>query len=118
MTDEHPELTGYEPGGHRPLRHPRMLLAMRVLVVLGIVALVLPGVLTTVSVGRATAARACDGWVARAQPEATGGDARFELFGPGGVGWQCYSVGAFGGDDLVVSLGLIPTGARLIIDPR
>lgn len=113
MTDEHPELTGYEPGDGRPLRSPHLILAMRVIVVLGIVALVLPGLVTIVSVGNATAQEACRTWVRFELPDADGASAVFELFGPGGVGWQCYSVGAFGGDVRVASLGLIPSGARL-----
>jgi hypothetical protein len=86
---------------------------MRVIVVLGIVALVLPGIMTTLSVGTHTAETACAKWVALEKPDATGSSARFELFGPGGAGWQCYSVGAFGGDVRVASLGIIPSGARL-----
>ncbi len=113
MTDEHAELAGYEPGDGTPLRNPNLLRVMRLIVVLGIVALVLPGVMTTISVGTATATSACASWVDYLKPEATGSSARFELFGPGGVGWQCYSVGAFGGDVRVASLGIIPSGARL-----
>jgi hypothetical protein len=115
MTDEHPELAGYEPGDGRPLRDPRTLMVMRIVVVAGIAAIILPGVITTLAVGTGTAERACSGWVRQQRPEATGSDARFELFGPGGVGWQCYSVGAFGRDGLVASLGLIPDGSRLPI---
>ena len=113
VTDEHPELTGYEPGDGRPLRSPHVVRAMRVIVILGIVALILPGIVTTVSVGSTTAQAACRTWVEYEKPDADGSSAAFELFGPGGVGWQCYSVGAFGGDVLVASLGLIPSGARL-----
>ncbi len=113
MSDEHPELTGYEPGDGRPLRDPRTLMVMRVIVVTGILALILPGIVTTLSVGAATARTACQRWVDYETPEATGSSAVFELFGPGGVGWQCYSVGAFGDDEIVASLGLIPSGARL-----
>ncbi|MBC7724898.1 MAG: hypothetical protein H7146_09145 [Burkholderiaceae bacterium] len=113
MTDEHPELTGYEPGDGRPLRSPHLLRAMRIIVIVGIVALILPGIITTISVGATTANTACANWVAFERPDATGSSARFEFFGPGGVGWQCYSVGAFGGDELVASLGIIPSGARL-----
>lgn len=113
MSDEHPELTGYEPGDGRPLRNPRMLLAMRVVVIAGIVALILPGIATTFTVGASTARTACERWVEYEAPEATGSSAVFELFGPGGIGWQCYSVGAFGEDQIVASLGLIPSGARL-----
>ena len=113
MTDHHPELSGYEPGDGRPLRSPHVVRVMRVAVVLGIIALVLPGIVTTMSVGSNTANIACARWVDLERPEATGSSARFELFGPGGVGWQCYSVGAFGGDELIASLGIIPSGARL-----
>jgi len=113
MSDEHPELAGYEPGDGRPLRSPRVVLVMRIVVVLGIIALVLPGLWTTLSVGAATAARACARWVSYEKPEARSSRAAFELFGPGGAGWQCYSVGAFGGDERVASLGLIPNGSRL-----
>ncbi len=115
MTDEHAELAGYEPGDGRPLRGPHLLRAMRVIVVLGIVALVLPGLVTTLSVSTNTANVACARWVDFQKPDASGSSARFELFGPGGVGWQCYSVGAFGGDEIVASLGIIPSGARLPI---
>jgi hypothetical protein len=113
MSDEHPELVGYEPGDGRPLRSPHLVLFMRVVVILGIVALVLPGVITTMSVASTTATTACGAWVAFEKPDAASSSARFELFGPGGPGWQCYSVGAFGGDRLVASLGLIPSGVRL-----
>lgn len=115
MTDEHAELAGYEPGDGRPLRNPHLVRVMRVVVVLGIVALVLPGIMTTVSVGTATATTACESWVEVLRPEATGSSARFEFFGPGGVGWQCYTVGAFGGEVRVASLGIIPSGTRLAV---
>ena len=115
MSDDHPELTGYEPGDARPLRSPRLLVAMRVLVTVGSVALILPGIVTIVSVSSATATRACAAWVEIETPDATGNSVRFELWGPGGAGWQCYSVGAFGGDRRVASLGIIPSGARLAV---
>jgi len=115
MTHEHPELSGYEPGDERPLRSRRLVFAMRVIVIVGIIALVLPGIITIFSVGGNTADRSCTQWVAFARPDATGSSARFEFFGPGGVGWQCYSIGGFGDDQLVASLGIIPSGARLPI---
>ena len=46
----------------------------------------------------ATANDACAEAVAYASPDAVTSSARFELFGPGGVGWECYSVGEIGGD--------------------
>ncbi len=117
MTDDHPELRGYEPGNGRPLRSPYLVWAMRVIVVVGILALVLPGILTTFRVGTETAVIACSRWVAYERPDASGSRAAFELFGPGGIGWQCYSVGGFGGDERVASLGIIPGPSRLPI-PR
>jgi len=47
----------------------------------------------------------------------SGSEAKFEVFGPSGMGWECYSVGAFGGDDHVRSLGLIPGPPRLPFVP-
>lgn len=105
---DEPELAGFEAGDGRPLRGPALRNTFRVLVVLGLVGLVLPGILTTVAVGAATAAAVCAGLVPAQVPSATGSSARWELFGPGGIGWECYSVGAFGGDVHVASLGLIP----------
>lgn len=110
---EHPELAGYEPGDGRPLRSPRLVLAMRVVVIVGIACLVLPGVFTTVSVAASTAETTCAAWVAYEAPEAHAASARFEVFGQGGIGWECYAVGAFGGDRHVASLGLIPVSPRL-----
>jgi hypothetical protein len=113
LSDDEPELAGYQPSGDRPLRGRRMRAVTRVVVVLGLVALVLPGIMTTVSVGSRTAQASCDIWVAYEEPGAAGASARFEIFGAGGVGWECYSVGAFGGDHHVASLGLIPGTPRL-----
>jgi hypothetical protein len=108
LSDDEPELAGYEPAGERPLRGRRMRVITQVVVVLGLVALVLPGILTTVSVGNRTAQASCATWVAYEEPGAIGASATFEFFGAGGIGWECYSVGAFGGDRHVASLGLIP----------
>ena len=88
---------------------------MRVIVILGIIGLILPGMITIVTVSTATATRACTAWVNYEAPDAAASSVRFELFGPGGAGWQCYTVGAFGGDRRVASLGIIPSGARLAV---
>jgi hypothetical protein len=113
VSDDHPELNNYEAGDGRPLRSKHLTTVMRVVVVLALVALVVPGVITTMSVSSATAQRACATWVAYEVAGASGSEARFEVFGPGGAGWECYSVGAFGGDEHIASLGLIPGPARL-----
>lgn len=86
---------------------------MRVIVVVGIVALVLPGLVTTASVAERTAQAACAIWVDYRVDGPSGSMARFEVFGASGLGWECYSVGAFGGDEHVASLGLIPGPPQL-----
>jgi hypothetical protein len=109
MSDDHPELAGYEPtDASRPLRSRRMLLLMRITVVLGIVALLVPGVLTTLSIASATATNACAAAVARYTPNASGSSAGFELAGAGGFGWQCYSVDTNDRRTFLVPLGIIP----------
>lgn len=111
--EDEPELAGYVPYGERPLHGRPRTLIFRFIVVVGVLSLVLPGIVTSASVASAAANRSCAIWVRYAAPDATGSEARFELFGPGGIGWECYSVGAFGGDRHVVSLGLIPGEPRL-----
>ena len=111
MDDETPELSGYVPHD-RPLRSSRSLV-MRVVVALGLIALLLPGILVTVSTANRTALSACAAYTAYFAPEAVSFSTRFELVGPAGIGWNCYAVG-FGGEEvLVASLGLIPGGAKL-----
>ncbi|THG28398.1 hypothetical protein [Naasia lichenicola] len=107
MPDE-PELAGYQPGDGTPLRGRRMRRAAQVVVVLGVAGLVLPGVVTTVSVGTRTANALCANMVTYYVGEGTSSVARWEFFGPGVIGWECYSEG-FGGEKHVASLGMIPT---------
>ena len=118
MSDEHPELNGYEPGDGKPLRSKHTVTMMRVVVVLALVGLILPGIVTTWSVAASSAQSACAVWVAYSVAGDSGADARFELFGPGTIGWECYSDGAFGGDRHIVSLGLIPGPPKLPLVPR
>ena len=117
MSDEHPELNGYEPGDGKPLRSKRTLTMMRMVVVLALVGLILPGIVTTWSVAASSAQSACAVWVEYSVAGASGADARFEVFGPGGMGWECYSDGEFGGDRHIVSLGLIPGPPQLPLVP-
>ena len=115
--DDEPELAGYEPHGDRPLRSRHLMTVMRVVVVLGLVGLVLPGILVTAGTASNSAQRACSVYVAYYAPEAVDFTTRFELFGPAGVGWNCYAV-QYGGDEMLVrSLGLIPGGVRLPTAP-
>jgi hypothetical protein len=108
MYEDEPELVGYDPGDGRPLRSPHKLLAMRIVVTVGIAALVLPGVVGEVMLNFKDAAESCKRWVSYEHP----GDAArasFELFGANGSGWQCYTAtDSFGGSQFVASLGWIP----------
>lgn len=116
MDDEEPELAEYQPHD-RPLRSKRMLTIMRVVVVLGVVGLVLPGILVAWLTAERTATRACAIYTSYYAPEAVGFAARFELVSDAGIGWNCYAA-LFGGDEvLLASLGLIPGGARIPVRP-
>ena len=113
--DDEPELAGYQPArdDDRPLRNPHLVTVMRVVVVVGLVGLLLPGILITAATASATATRTCAIYTAYYVPEAVDFSARFELFSPAGMGWNCYAV-QYGGDELLVrALGLIPGGPRL-----
>lgn len=109
MTDEyHRELAEYDPGDGRPVNWASRRRAMRIIVVIALVALVLPGVLVTVSTQISTADAACRVVVIAGAPEAVGSVARFELAGGDGPGWYCYAQ-LYGGDEILLrSIGLIP----------
>lgn len=112
-SDDHPELSGYEPqDADRPLRSPRTLAIMRIVVVLGLVALIVPGILTSMQVASATAMTACSAATARYYPSAVDFSARFEFSGPGGFGWQCYAIDLNERETYVVPLGVIPSAPR------
>ena len=112
-----PELAGYVPTEGDPRRR-RILLVMRVVVIVGIACLILPGVMISVNVATSTAHSECLAWVRYEAPDATGAMARFEVFGAGGLGWECYATGGFQGTHHVASLGLIPVSPSLSPVPR
>jgi hypothetical protein len=111
--DDEPELVGYDPGDGRPLRSPHLMIAMRVVVIIGLAGLILPGLVGTVMINARDAAESCKRWVRYENP----GDAStvsFELLGAHGSGWQCYTQSAsFGGSQFVASLGWIPGPPQL-----
>jgi hypothetical protein len=111
--DDEPELAGYEPHGDKPLRSPHLVTAMRVVVVLGLIGLVLPGILVAIGTANRTALASCAAYTAYYAPEAVSFSARFELLSPAGLGWNCYAVEFGGGEVLVATLGIIPGGARI-----
>lgn len=105
--DDPPELRGYVPSDDKPLRHPLTMRIMRVVIVLGIIGFVAPGLYATVTLQHRQAVASCAALVAESAPGAAS-SARFEIAGPGGPSWYCYAR-AFGGQEVLVdSLGLIP----------
>jgi hypothetical protein len=106
--DDPPELRGYVPrDDDKPLRHPMTMLVFRVAVVLGVIGLVVPGLYATVTLQERSAVRSCAATVATVAP-GNESIARFELAGPEGPSWYCYTRD-FGGHELLVrALGLIP----------
>lgn len=115
--ESEPELAGFEPHGDRPLRSPHLLTVMRIVVVVGLIGLVLPGILIGISTANGTAQRSCRIYTGYLAPAAVGFSARFELVSASGVGWNCYAVGFGGTETLLASMGLIPGGARLPSSP-
>lgn len=110
--DDEPELAGYQPH-EQPLRSARMVRTMRVVVVIGLAALILPGVLLTANTANRTALSTCATYTAYYAPDAVSFSTRFELVSAAGIGWNCYAI-EFGGQEvLIASLGLIPGGVRL-----
>jgi hypothetical protein len=103
-----PELAGYEPGEVGALRGPRMRRVARVVVVLAVVALVLPGVLIGISTATRTAELACRVVGSTAAPDAVALEARFEWSGHEGPGWYCYATGFGGRETQLRFLGFIP----------
>lgn len=101
-----------EPAGRetddRPLYSRRRRLIMRAVVLIAVGAMVLPVLANLYTVSAATAADSCTVAVHYEAPDATGSTVQFEIFGAGGVGWECYATGGFGGERHIVSLGLIP----------
>lgn len=91
----------------RPLYGRGRRMMLRVVVLVCVFALVLPGVLSLYSQFNAFAQGAC--WKAAlfSDPATVSVRAGFEVFGPGGIGWECYATSA-SGERHVVSLGLFP----------
>lgn len=104
---EEQELRGYVPGDGRPLRHPMTVTVMRVVIVIGIFALVVPPVYATFALQVHTANAVCARVVETFAPGSSA-VARFEPMGAVGPSWYCYARSFDGHEVLVRSLGLIP----------
>jgi hypothetical protein len=103
--EDPPELRGYVPNGDRPLRHPATLRVMRVVIVLGVIGLIVPGLFATIALQTRTAEAVCAQATRALEAESV---VRFELAGPAGPSWYCYAREFGGREVLIGSLGLIP----------
>ena len=91
-----------------PLYGRRRRILIRTTVLVCVAALVLPGVLSLYSNFAVFAQTACNKAVVFSDPTARSARASFEVFGPGGIGWECYSTNA-SGERHVASFGLFPS---------
>jgi hypothetical protein len=115
--EDNPELSGYEPHRERPLRSRAFIWVMRVVVVLGLIGLVVPGIVSAIGTANITATRTCAIYTNYLAPQAVSFDIRFELLGPGEPGWKCYSIAFNGSETLLRSMGLIPGPAVIPTSP-
>ncbi|MFK4729985.1 hypothetical protein ROT00_09885 [Agromyces mediolanus] len=116
--DEVPaELAFAEDGpAEGPSRWERRRRAIRITVIVALVAMLAPIVLSTVSVAQSSAARSCAVIVAGFDRDAVGSHVSLELFGPGGPGWICYA-DASGEPRAVANLGLLPGAPPRVLGP-
>lgn len=105
---DHPELDEYEPHGDRSLWSKRRQRIIQVGALVGIALLVLPLVISQQSLADRSAQRWCAIWVAYELSEPATPLARFQVFGPSGLGWECYATTTVGGDRYLGPLGIIP----------
>lgn len=106
MSSPHGDHEGH--GDDQPLYGRRRRTILRITVLVCVAALVLPGILSIASHYWAFAQTACNRAAVFSDPTARTARASFEVFGPGGIGWECYATNA-AGERHVVSLGLFPT---------
>ena len=107
MTD-HPELDGYEPHGERPMRSRTTQRLIQVAALVGIALLVMPLVISQVRIAERSAQRWCGIWVDYEILEPSRPSARFQVFGPSVIGWECYADLVVGDDQYLGPLGIIP----------
>ncbi|WP_173924535.1 hypothetical protein [Agromyces sp. Marseille-P2726] len=120
MSERHPELEPdpYDDGRPMPGARRRRVVRIAVLVALG--AMVLPLVLSGFSVAKRAADRVCAVYVAAFDTDAAGFRTSFELFAPGGPGWECVAISSSGARTIVARLEPLPAMPRLPAqdDPR
>ena len=106
--EEHPELEGYEPFAPKPLRSPWRRRGIQAAALLGVFLLVAPIFASQVHVASVSAQGWCAKWVSFEVREPAVPVARFEVFGPGILGWECYATRVVDGERYIGYLGIIP----------
>jgi hypothetical protein len=104
-----PELSGeWDDDSPGPSRMDRRRRILKMVGIIALASLVLPGFLVTWSTSNATARVACDIAVRYYAPAAVSSQARFELLPLDTLGWVCHAQMADGFTLRVASLGPIP----------
>lgn len=111
MTERHPELEP-DPFDDAPTPGQRRQRMLRVAVLIALGTLVLPLVLSAYGVAKSAADRACAVYVAAYDTNAAGFRTSFELFAPGGPGWECFAISEHGTSRSLGNLGPLPMMPR------
>ena len=111
MSERHPELEPdpFDDDDDRPMPGHRRRRVLRVVVLIALGALLLPLVLSAYGVAKSAADRACSVYVAAYDTDAAGFRSAFDLFAPGGPGWECFAISEHGAERLLGNLGPMPT---------
>ena len=106
--DSYPELDGYEAIESKPAPTNRRRRLVQAAALVGIVLLLLPMFAAQAQISQRSADGWCASWVRYEVPEPSVPAARFEIFGPSFIGWECYATNVVGGDRYIGPLGIIP----------
>jgi hypothetical protein len=108
-----PELTGADDEPSTPSRMNKRQRTLKVVGIVALASLVLPGILVTWSTSQRTAQAACFMAVDYYAPTATGFEADFQIFPLRTFGWVCHASMADGTTLPVAALGVLPGSPRL-----
>jgi hypothetical protein len=117
VSERHPELEPEPYDDGLPMPGARRRRAIRIAVLVALAALVLPLVLSGFNVAKNAADRVCSVYVAAFDADAAGLRTSFEVFAPGGPGWECVAISSNGARTLVARLEPLPAMPRLPAQP-
>ena len=111
LDEEQPYGSGSDDEATSPWERRRRV--MRIVALVTMIAMIVPGALTSWAIAQSTAERSCRIAVDFYATERTPARVAFELGSPDTLGWNCYAV-APTGEVRVALLGLIPGPPRLV----